>query len=201
MGARFLSKVFLTIGEKAMSSALRELFLLAREFERTGESGQGQPATEEAIYYAFLKHAPVDLKDEFRELYRRLHGGPAAYPETNSSDDHGDEASAATAIAVGEVVEGSLDYALDFDYFQFPAKEFQKYRISVNHESLAFTSVTLYATDGVTEEWENWISRTRESSGPQILWVAPTSGGYYFAVQNFGGKTGRYTLTITEADN
>ena len=200
MGENYLLNVFMTVGEEAMSSALRELYLLDREHDRTGDSGQGRRATDEAIYDAFLKHAPTDRKEAFRDLYRRLHGGPYVYPETNSSDDHGDEATAATAIAVGEVMEGVLDYALDFDYFRFQAQEGQKYRMNVDHETLHLTSVTLYAPDGLTQELGKWKFRRRVSSGPQILWVAPRSGEYYFAVQNFGGKTGPYTLAITTAD-
>lgn len=30
-----------------------------------------------------------------------------------------------------------------------------------------------------------------------MQWLAPSSDEYYFAVQNFGGKTGGYTLTVT----
>ena len=38
----------------------------------SGEQG------EEDFYRVFLKHTPPGLEDEFRDLYRRLHGGPAA---------------------------------------------------------------------------------------------------------------------------
>ena len=142
--------------------------------------------------------------EEFRDLYRRLHGATAAFPETNFSDDHGDEVETASAIEVGESAGGTLDYMFDFDFFRFHAEEGQRYRMNVNHESLRATSVTLYAPDGLTQEFGgfgNWKSRRRVSTGPQILWMAPSSGQYYFAVQNFGGKTGPYTLTITAVDD
>ena len=42
-----------------------------------------------------------------------------------------------------------------------------------------------------------WKGRGKGPDGPLILWQAPCSEVYYFAVQNFGGKTGDYTLTIT----
>ena len=90
---------------------------------------------------------------------------------------------------------GELDYMFDFDYFAFQTEKDRKYRITVNHESLGSSSVTLYDPDGITRG--RWKSRIREASGPQIQWVAPSSDEYYFAVQNFGGKTGGYTLTIT----
>ena len=43
--------------------------------------------TEEEIYGTFLKHTPPGLEDEFRDLYRRLHGGPFAFPETEVSNE------------------------------------------------------------------------------------------------------------------
>ena len=51
-----------------MSSALRELYLRSEHDDLS--------QTEEDIYRAFLKHTPPGLEDEFRDLYRRLHGGP-----------------------------------------------------------------------------------------------------------------------------
>ena len=83
----------------------------------------------------------------------------------------------------------------DFDYFTFQAEEDQKYNITVNHESLGASSITLYDPDGRTQG--RWKSLTREPSGPRMQWLAPSSDEYYFAVQNFGGKTGGYTLTVT----
>ena len=103
--------------------------------------------------------------------------------------------SCASEIAIGEAVEGTLDYMFDFDYFTFQAEEDQKYNITVNHESLGASSITLYDPDGRTQG--RWKSLTREPSVPRMQWLAPSSDEYYFAVQNFGGKTGGYTLTIT----
>ena len=191
MGENFLHGVYTTIGEEAMSAAMRELHLRTEEYE-------GWSISEEQIYDAFLEHAPSDRKEAFRDLYRRLHGGPYAYPDDSFSDDHGDETEDASVIEVGEVVEGALDYRFDFDHFRFHAQEGQKYRMNVNHESLHFASIALYSADGwLTNQNREWISRTRVPSGPQILWVAPSSGEYYFVVENFGGKSGTYTLRIT----
>ena len=182
MGENFLLTIFHSLGQETVLSALSELY-------------RSRKVTEESAYRTFLKHVPHDQKEEFRDLYRRLHGGPYAYPDTDRSDDHADEAVDATVIAVGETVEGNLDYMFDFDYFRFRAEASQTYRMTVNHGTLRSTSVTLFAADGLTVE--SWISRMRASSGPEILWVAPSSGEYHFAVQNFGGKKGTYTLAIT----
>ena len=65
----FLDSLFELLGEEAMSASLRELYLMRIE--------GGEP-TEADIYRIFLKHTPPGLEDEFRDLYRRLHGGPYA---------------------------------------------------------------------------------------------------------------------------
>ena len=67
MGVHFLIMLTLTLGEKASSAALRELYVQS--------STEGQGASEEEIFRAFLKHTPPELESEFRALYRRLHGG------------------------------------------------------------------------------------------------------------------------------
>ena len=200
MGERFLINVFETIGREAMSAALRELYLSNNE-EHLWVGQPQQPPTEDDIYHGFLSHAPPDRKEVFRELYRTLHGGAVAFPDTDFLDDHADEAAAATGVAVGEVVEGALDYMFDFDYFRFHAEVGRKYRMNVNHDSLRYTSVAVYAPDRSTQDVLEWKSRRRVSSGPQILWMAPRSGEYYFAVQNFGGESGQYTLTITAVED
>ena len=68
LGRHFLISLFETLGEKAMSSALRELYLRS-------EHDDPRP-TEEEVYRAFLTHTPSGLEEEFWDLYRRLHGGP-----------------------------------------------------------------------------------------------------------------------------
>ena len=197
MGENFLWNVYGLVGEEALSSALRELHLSElRRHKQTHRIAE----VEEDIYRVFLKHAPADKKEEFRDLYQRLHGGTFAFEDVAFDDDHGDEAGLATEIAVGESVEGALDYILDFDYFRFRAEEGQRYRMTVTHDTLRSSSIALFAPDGTTGENHHWKAREMTSTGPRILWIAPTSDEYYFAVQNFGGKTGAYTLTITPVD-
>ena len=74
LGEFFLINLYELLGEDVMSAALRELYLSRQAIE---ERGQG----EEELYRTFLKHTPFGLEDEFRDLYRRLHGGPAADAE------------------------------------------------------------------------------------------------------------------------
>ena len=68
LGEFFLVSVFNLLGEEATSAALKELYLMPDK-------------SEEDLYRIFLKHTPHGLEDEFRDLYRRLHGGPAADEE------------------------------------------------------------------------------------------------------------------------
>ena len=196
MGENLLFAVYDAIGEEAMSAAVRELYLESRD--------SGRPATEEDIYRAFLKHTPYDKKEAFLDVYQRLHGGAFAFEDVDFDDDHGDEAGLATEIAVGETAEGTLDYLFDFDYFTFPAEGGQRYRVNVDHESLRTSSVTMYSRDGTTRlgrRADTPESSTEVKSGVRVLWTARRDGTYFVAVQNFGGKTGSYTLTITAVDD
>ena len=196
MGEHLLWSISDIVGEEVALSALRELLSKPRKSRLS--------LTEEEIYQVFLKHAPSDRKEEIRDLYRRLHGGAFAFSQTDFSDNHGDDIFTATTIAVGDSVIGQLDYMFDFDFFRFQAEESQRYRMNVDHESLGHSSVMIYDSTGVPQQpygFGNWKSRWRAASGPQILWVARFFGQYYFAVQNFEGRTGPYTLTITTVDD
>ena len=198
MGENFLHSASMVMGEEALMSALGELHLL--EVGRDRHTVEGRIYVEERIYEVLLKHAPADRQEDFRDLYRELHGGAAAFADTDFVDDHGDEAIAATDIEVRKAVHGTLDYMFDFDYFLFQAQEGQKYQMKVNHQTLRSTSVGLYTPDGLTGENRRWQFRDLVSSGPRIVWTAPSSEEYYFAVHNFGGKTGAYTLEITPVE-
>ena len=193
LGEYLLLNLLKIMGKKAMSSALNELYV---------SSGGHLPAlrfstppTEEEIYETFLKHASGQ-EDRVRKLFQRLHGGDFTFPEIDVTDEEPDEAGNARLIEVGEAVTGSLDYIFDFDYFRFQAEEGQIYRISVEHETLGHTSVTLYDSDGETELRDRWQGRIKGPDGPVIQWRASAAGEYYVAVQNFGGKEGEYTFTI-----
>ena len=170
MGENLLWSVFMSIGEETVSSALRTLFL---RFE-----GSERLLTDEMIYDILLEHTPPDREEAFIHLYRQLHGGAHAFPEAVILDDHSDRAKDATVIAVGETVEGTLNYMFDFDYFRFQTKEGQKYQISVHHRTLRSTNIVLYGPDGTTGENERWKSRDQVSTGPRIIWTAPTSDDY-----------------------
>ena len=198
MGEDFLHRVVDLIGLEAMQSILKELYPMERVQTRNEQAInikfiRDVDNSEHVIYRTFLKHTPPELREQFRDLHRRLHGGPFSPPYLDRPDDHGDQASEASQIVVGDAVEGRLDYEFDFDYFSFRADADQKYQVSVTHETLRPTSVYLFAPDGQTLEI---IGKQSTPYGPKILWVAPRSGAYHFVVHNFGDHTGTYEFTI-----
>ncbi len=70
LGNLFLISLLKLLGNDVMSAALRELYLQPEL--------KGRDLSEEDFYRTFLKHTPSELRGEFRDLYRRLHGGPYA---------------------------------------------------------------------------------------------------------------------------
>ena len=68
LGELFLINLLRILGNDVMSAALRELYLQPEL--------KGRDLSEEDFYKTFLNHTPSELRDEFRDLYRRLHGGP-----------------------------------------------------------------------------------------------------------------------------
>ena len=158
-GENFLVGLLRTIGREAMSSALRELHLSHSELS--------QAVSEEDVYQAFLNHTPSQREEQFVDLYRNLHGGAFAFPDTDFSDEHSDSAEGASPVSVGGAVEGSLDYMFDFDFFWFRAEKGQTYRVHVEHETLRSSNVNLYAPDRKTLLARNWMSRSSTPYGPQ----------------------------------
>ncbi len=207
MGENFLIRVYETIGKEATAAALRELHRPAQGYFPAFETDV--PPSEEDIYDTFLRYTPTHLKDAFISLYRKLHGGAFAYTGALLEDDHGSRPSKATAIEVGQVVEGNLDYTGDLDYFRFRAGKGQKYRLRVNHESLPFSGISLYTyqasdwfnAEKLSSEQRNWKAQQQTPLGPQILWAPQRSAESYLVVMNYGGYTGPYTVTITEIDD
>ncbi len=193
MGRNLLHIVYETIGEEAMSSVLRDFL---------SQQGDSREDMEGMMYRALLDNAPVERKDALQDIYRTLHGGYFAFQEVAKPDDHGGTADDATAIILGETVQGNLDYFFDFDYYRFRAEEGQKYRLSVAHETLHATSLGLFNPHSgevsLTDQWEH---RKRTEDGPEIVWVAPHTNVYYFAVRNFGGETGEYTVRIVPVED
>ena len=64
VGESFLLGMYLGLGHEAVLSSLEDLL------------DEGRRATEDIIYQVFLANAPPEKRDEFHDLYRRLHGRP-----------------------------------------------------------------------------------------------------------------------------
>ena len=71
-GRYLLLGIYDLIGEHAMRSALRELYLTSEDLFEAYEPR----LTEEEVYRIFLKHVPTGKEGEFRAFYKRVHGGP-----------------------------------------------------------------------------------------------------------------------------
>ena len=194
-GEELLLHLYAAIGEEAMRAALKELYL---------SSLDGIP-TEEEIYDSFSRHAPAGSSEAFDAVYSLLHGFTDF---KDIPDDHGDSISTATEITFDEGMLGVLDYRFDRDLFKFRAQEGQQYQISVAHDTLQPTSLWVYDNHGngsVRVDIERGTWRTeRTDEGIQALWTAPHQFSlnpdfhfFYAAVENYGGKTGAYTFTIT----
>ncbi len=207
LGEYLLLSILETIGKEATGAAMRELYRRAEVHFSASEARE--PPNEKQIYEAFVTNTPPHLRDALQDLYDRLHGDVHSYLDDIPSDDHSNRRQWATRIEVGTLVPGNLDYAGDLDWFRFEAEGNQKYQLSVNHPTLGVTGISLYRrydidtinAEELVGEWLHWKSRQLGPSGPEILWQAHGSGEHYFTVENFGGHTGPYTLTITKVDD
>ena len=204
MGEQFFLALLDAIGEGPLGAALGELYLLTEERVYL---------TEQLIFEAFVKHTPPDKQEALHAVYRELHGGPDL---PIIADDHGDTLGEATPIALGEPATGNLDYRFDMDFFRFEAEQGRRYRINLNHGSLRRTALWVYETIaapfghwehligghplGLREMHEGEWERELASTGPQILWTAPSTDDYYVSVENFAGESGPYTVTVAPAE-
>ncbi len=68
MGEAFMLGMYLSLGHDVVSSYLRELY-------RAGVASP-ERLTEAEVYHVLLSNTPPERQDQFRDLYRQLHGGP-----------------------------------------------------------------------------------------------------------------------------
>ena len=65
----FVLRMNFALGHETVSAAFRELY-------RMDDNDKTAGSLEEKMYLAILSNTPPGKKDQFRELYRELHGGP-----------------------------------------------------------------------------------------------------------------------------
>ena len=71
-GELFLTELFEILGEEATGRALGEIYAL--------HEARAHSPSEEDIYDVFLANTPANLEETFKDLYRRIHGGPFTGP-------------------------------------------------------------------------------------------------------------------------
>ena len=121
------------------------------------------------------------------------------------TDDHGDSATSATALAAGKSVKGSIDYQGDMDYIEFRAEGGRTYRIEIFPDTLLGSTIRLYdsASQALAVGWDrvniscidcgdDWARHARQP----IIWEAPSSEHYYVAVEARLESVGSYELAI-----
>ena len=109
-------------------------------------------------------------------------------------DDHSDSASGATAVTIGEPIQGMMDYVDDADFFVFEAEKGRSYNIDVALGTLSDSLVGVIDADYSELAVNDDCADTLASC---LIWEAPNSGSYYVAVVSSEiGGTGSYTLTI-----
>ncbi|MXY88548.1 MAG: hypothetical protein F4Y92_06800 [Dehalococcoidia bacterium] len=217
LGEWFLTHLFDAIGPEALGAGLGHWYQqqesLAETFgqSRTWRVGLVDtdpdiPNPERVIYDSLSQAVPEHARDAFEKVYRELHGGVSGGPLDDIPDDVGDTIQTASPLSPGELVEGALEHAFDFDYFVFKATSGQKYELRFEHatptSSLALYSMPLtnpYLGRQFYERWGTVLKRVTSASGDLTrgaVWVAPRSFRYYVAVQNFGGPPGPYRMSI-----
>ena len=192
-GEYFLIRLTELLGEHAVSSALRSLYLTIQD--------RGFPLTGKDIYLAFLESTEPNLVEQYRDLFRTVHGGPWADAVVDVPDDYGDDEVSSTEISIGQLVDGSMDHVFDIDTFTFGAEEGSRYRIVFEevqdvdvpvNESLDFHMTLRRLDHGGQERLRLVDSRT----GFEADWRPRHSGRYLVAIESASGMKGDYRLEI-----
>ncbi len=112
-GEYFFLRLHRLLGKEAFSAGLRDLH---NRFTLT-ELDVGLRGKD--IYLIFLGRTSPENVDEYRDLFRTLHGGPWPDANVDVQDDHGNDFREATLVRARQVVEGALEHEFDIDYFRF----------------------------------------------------------------------------------
>ena len=150
--------------------------------------------------------------EESGEFYVEVDGwGTGTYTLTVTVvvDDHADGTEGATAIAIGEVVAGAVDYDYDRDFFAFEAAAGVIYQIDVETEVLDGLIVWGYDMGdphflGYDEAAPGsryfFLGYDEAAPGSRYLWPVQSAGEYYFLVTGVDGIVGSYTLTVAASE-
>jgi len=111
-------------------------------------------------------------------------------------DDHGNDAGTATAIGVGDTLDGSIDPESDQDWFALNATAGTVYRFATELVTMPDTVLTLYDQDGAT------VLASDDDGGSgfasRLDWMAPATGTYYVSVTAYPNTgIGTYRLACS----
>ena len=196
LGERLLTGLYVLMEREGLAAALREVLSENLPQQRTPIDSPEFTQTEDRIYQIFLDHSPIGREEDFTAFYREVHGGPYAAPGVDFDDDHSDDAVSASYLSLGMSASGELNYAWDYDFFRFTAQAGTIYEFKVRHEDLRAPSVNIFSGNEV--ERLGTVFRGRRHANLHVIWEANATGTHYIAIQNFGGKTGEYTLVFKE---
>ena len=119
-------------------------------------------------------------------------------------DDHADTQDEATAVVLGEVMEGLLEHDLDLDWFVFEATEGQSYDIQVALGTAVHTIVKIYNREGeelaLYEAVNPALTGDADSLAASVSWEALTSGEYFIEM-SVHSVAGSYTLTVAVSED
>jgi hypothetical protein len=130
----------------------------------------------------------------------RGNGGAGTYElSVSADDDHGDEASAATATSDPSQNPGVLEAPTDQDWFSFQALAGVQYRMETTLVSLSGATVNVVDVDGTTVLAQG---NALPASANFIEWTAPAEGQYFVMMQTSSPTTiGHYVLGIIGDDD
>ena len=104
-------------------------------------------------------------------------------------DDHSNWREEATVVAVGESLQGVLDYVGDVDVFVFEAVEGELYEVEADGGTLPGSWVQV-----CDEDWSCFATAHR------VVWMASSTGKFYIEVSSEWEEEGSYTLTVAVSE-
>jgi V8-like Glu-specific endopeptidase len=114
-------------------------------------------------------------------------------------DDHGNDASLATNVALPFNASGDIQRGTESDWFRFRAVAGVQYDFETTLGSLSDTTLRLIGPDGTTQlAFDDDGGNGRASL---ISWTAENDDTYFIVVDSFSSNTGTYELTGSYIDD
>ena len=110
------------------------------------------------------------------------------------TDDHGGSAADASAVTVGESIEGAVNYLGDEDVFLFQVEAGAIYEIEVTLGTLADSDLVVYDEP---DEWKGrFYSPVLSVKTYRNVWRSEYTGDSYLVVGFPGNESGSYTVEV-----